>query len=107
MKIDIGFIFLLYSAQDFIILCLTLNVILAGLTKLGSSVGGDVDCLQQQPINSKSVIDEFSLASSTSPPPPPPVPAATTVEVRWHHSFCMPAAFLCFKVWCSLLYCLV
>jgi hypothetical protein len=35
------------------------------------------------------------------------VPAATTVEVRWHHSFCMPAAFLCFKVWCSLLYCLV
>jgi hypothetical protein len=97
MKIDIEFIFLFYSVQDFITLCLALNVILAGMTKMGNSVGGD-DCLQQQPINNKSVIDESFLASSASPPPPPPVPAATTVEVRWHHSFCMPAAFLCFKV---------
>jgi len=69
-------------------------MILAGMTKTGNGVG-DIDCLQQQPLNSKSVIEESSLLSSTSPPP---VPAAPTVEVRWHNSFCMPAAFSCFKV---------
>ncbi|KAJ4445303.1 hypothetical protein ANN_07108 [Periplaneta americana] len=74
----------------------TLCIKIHRVTKMNSSISGDADCLQQQPINSKSVIDESSLVSS-SPPPPPPVPAATTVEVRWHHSFCMPAAFLCFK----------
>lgn len=94
---------LFYNVCDFIILYLILNMIIAGLTKMGNS-NGDVDCLQQQPLSNKSVIDESSLVLSTSPPPPPSVPAAPTVEVRWHHSFCMPAAFSCFKVWCSLLY---
>ncbi|PNF24310.1 hypothetical protein B7P43_G11887, partial [Cryptotermes secundus] len=51
----------------------------AGLTKMGNS-NGDVDCLQQQPVSNKSVIDESSLVLSTSPPPPPSVPAAPTVE---------------------------
>jgi len=73
---------------------IVLNMILAGMTKTGNCVG-DNDCVQQQPLNSKSVIEESALLSSTSPPP---APAAPTVEVRWHNSFCMPAAFSCFKV---------
>jgi hypothetical protein len=94
--------YLFYNVHDFIILYLIFSVIIAGITKMGNS-NGDVDCLQQQPVSNKSVIDECSLVLSTSPPPPS-VPAAPAVEVRWHHSFCMPAAFSCFKVWCSLLY---
>ncbi|PSN41510.1 hypothetical protein C0J52_07225 [Blattella germanica] len=54
------------------------------------------DCLQQQLANSKIQLDEPTLVSS-SPPLPPQPQVATTVEVRWHNSFCMPAAFSCFK----------
>jgi hypothetical protein len=56
-----------------------------------SNSNGDVDCLQQQPLSNKSVVDECSVMLPTSPPPPA-APAAPAVEVRWHqflHACCI------------------